>query len=51
MIGDKGGITEMKNFTIVFGLIVIVVAVTTGCVSNDVQGAEITGDIGASIFR
>jgi hypothetical protein len=47
MIEDKGGITEMRNITTLFALIVVI-AVTTGCVSNEVQGAKITGDIEAS---
>jgi len=40
----------MRNITTVFALMVIVVvAGTTGCVSNEVQGAKITGAIGSSV--
>lgn len=40
----------MRKFTTIFALMVIVVvAVTTGCVSKEVQEAKITGDIGYSI--
>jgi len=37
-----------RNFTTIFALTVIV-AVTTGCVSDEVQGAEISGNIGVSL--
>ena len=37
-----------RNFTTIFALMVIV-AVTTGCVSDEVQGAKISGNIGASL--
>lgn len=40
----------MRNFTIIFALMVIfVVAVTTGCVSKEAQEAKIAGDVGYSI--
>lgn len=40
----------MRTFTTVFALMVILmVAVTTGCVSKEVQGVKITGDIGLSL--
>ncbi|VVB55951.1 Uncharacterised protein [uncultured archaeon] len=38
----------MRYFTTIFALMVIV-AVTTGCVSDEVQGAKISGNIGASL--
>lgn len=37
-----------RNFTTIFALMVIV-AVTTGCVSDEVQGAKISGNIGVSL--
>ena len=37
-----------RNFTTIFALIVIV-AVTTGCISDEVQGAKISGNIGVSL--
>ncbi len=40
----------MRNCTIIFALmVVLVVAFTTGCVSKEVQGAKIAGDVGNSI--
>jgi len=39
----------MRNFTIIFVPMVILVAVTTGCVSKEVQEAKITGDVGYSL--
>ena len=40
----------MKNFITIFALMVIlVVAVTSGCISKEVQEAKITGDIGYSV--
>lgn len=42
------GITEMRYFTTIFALMVIV-AITKGCVSDEVQGVKISGNIGVSL--